>query len=242
MISKIRQALSLKRRIRNLAALRFKGINVHVMGAYRLRVFKDADSLTSNVLEFSKIASHLPEGRRLYRETSIQLSGKISPIKFDSGEELGSFLYAFIMEKKPQCVVETGVANGLTTNMIMTALDTYGGELHSFDINSACQSAYKGGGKWNFHLLSRNYKKQVREVVSSIEKVDLWIHDSDHSHSWQAFEYSIAASKLKANKGVLVSDDIDCTTAFGKFLKSLDSHGWAVFDQRKFFGIVQINA
>ena len=241
-VSKILQALSLKRRIRNLVSLRFKGINVYVMGVFGLKVFKDVDSMASNTIEFSNIARYIPEGRRLYKETSIQLSGKISPIKFDSAEGLGSFLYAFIMERKPRRVVETGVANGLTTNLIMAALDTYGGELHSFDINPECQSVYKGNGKWNFHLLSRNYKKQVREVVGSIDDIDLWIHDSDHSYSWQSFEYSLAASKLKANQGILVSDDIDCTTAFGKLVKSLDTHGWAVFDERKFFGIVRINA
>ena len=241
-ISKIRQALSLKRRIRNLASLRFKGINAYVMGTYGLKVFKDVDNMASNTAEFSKIAPYIPEGRRIYRETSHQLSGKVSPIKFDSGEELGTFLYALIMERKPKCIVETGVANGLTTNLIMAALDTYGGVLHSFDINPQCKSVYKGGGNWNFHLLSRNYKKQVREVVDSIENIDIWIHDSDHSFSWQSFEYTIAASKLKENKGILVSDDIDCTTAFGRLIRSLNTHGWAVFDERKFFGIVQIKA
>jgi predicted O-methyltransferase YrrM len=211
------------------------------MGTYGLKVFKDVDSLAASATEFSRIASYIPDGRRLYREIASQQSGKISPIKFDSAEELGSFLYAFVMETKPKCVVETGVANGLTTNLIMAALDTYGGELHSFDINPECQSVYNGRGKWNFHLLSRNYKKQVKEVVSSISNIDLWIHDSDHSHSWQSFEYSIAASKLKASQGILVSDDIDCSTAFGKLIKSLGTKGWAVFDERKFFGIVKIN-
>ena len=232
----------LRRQIRKLKNIRFKGINAYTIGTYGISVFKDVESLTSKVTQFRNVNQHVEEGRQLYRTMALKLSGKVSPIKFDSGEELGCFLYTFIMERKPRRVVETGVANGLTTNLIMAALDTYGGELHSFDINPECQSVYKGNGKWNFHLLSRNYKKQVREVVGSFDDIDLWIHDSDHSYSWQSFEYSLAASKLKANQGILVSDDIDCTTAFGKLVKSLDTHGWAVFDERKFFGIVQINA
>lgn len=227
--------------IRKLKNIRFKGINVYTIGTYGISVFKDVDLLTSEVPEFRHLNQHVEEGRQLYRTMSLKLSGKVSPVKFDSGEELGCFLYAFILEVKPKCVVETGVANGLTTNLMMAALETYGGELHSFDVNPECQSVYKGGGKWNFHLLSRNYKKQVREVVNSINKVDLWIHDSDHSHSWQSFEYALAINRLKGSKGFLVSDDIDCTTAFGKSLKRLNLPGWAVFDTRKFFGIVQIN-
>ena len=104
-ISRIRRVLNLKRRIRDLASLRFKGVNVYVMGTYGLKVFKDVDSLAASATEFSRIARYIPEGRRLYRETAIKQSGKFSPIKFDSGEELGSFLYALIMERKPRCVV-----------------------------------------------------------------------------------------------------------------------------------------
>lgn len=237
-----RGIIHLQRHSRRLVNMRFKGINVYTIGTYGITLFKDVDTLTKNTSHFQEFDKFLEQGRVLYKETALRLSGKVSPIKFDSGEELGSFLYAFVMHKKPQCVVETGVANGLTTNMIMAALETYGGELHSFDINPNCQSVYSGEGRWRFHLLERDYKKQVKKTVKSLHNVELWIHDSDHSHSWQSFEYSLAAHALKSNEGFLVSDDIDCTTAFGKITKKLNLPGWAVFDSRKFFGIVQIKS
>lgn len=238
-VTKERVISFLRRQLRKLKNVRFKGVNVYTIGSYGITVFKDVDSLVSDLNQFRNLSQHIEEGRRLYAVMSVKLSGKVSPIKFDSGEELGTFLYAFILEKKPKCVVETGVANGLTTNLIMTALDTYGGELHSFDVNPDCQNVYSGNGKWKFHLLDRNYKKQVNKVVNSLEGIDLWIHDSDHSYSWQSFEYALALNRLKGRDGFLVSDDIDCTTAFGKTLRAYNLPGWAVFDSRKFFGITQ---
>lgn len=242
MVSKEQVISYLRRQIRKLKNIRFKGINAYTIGTYGISMFKDVETLTSKVPQFRDLNQHVEEGRQLYRIMTLKLSGKVSPIKFDAGEEFGCFLYAFILKMKPKCVVETGVANGLTTNLIMAALETYGGELHSFDVNPDCQSVYSGYGRWKFHLLNRGYKKQIKETTNLLPKIDLWIHDSDHSYSWQSFEYALAMNRLQDSKGFLISDDIDCTTAFGKSLKSWNLPGLAVFDTRKFFGIAQINS
>lgn len=47
----------------------------------------------------------------------------------------------------------------------------------------------------------------------SFADVDLWIHDSDHSSHWQKLEFNLAVSEFSPN-GILVSDDIDSSTAW----------------------------
>ena len=113
-------------------------------------------------------------------------------------------------------IIETGVANGITTNAIMNALEESGasGELHSFDVLPETNKAYVGEGNWNFHLLEgKSTHNQIKSVVSSLPKVDIWVHDSNHGYRWQKFEYLLALSVLNKN-GILISDDIDASSAW----------------------------
>jgi len=230
------------RDIKRIVKLRFKGVNLFILGGYGLEIYKDVDTFCFKVNEFSRLVPHIPQARALYESYSYSLSGKVAPAKFDSAEELAVFLYAYIVEFKPRVVIETGVANGISTNIIMSALEQCNGVLHSFDINPKCESVYNGSGNWDFHLLKKNYAKNLESKTRDLKNVDLWIHDSDHSYSWQKFEYSIASKLLAPNSGLLVSDDIDTTTAFGKFSLEKKQKAWAIFDTRKFFAFTKLGS
>ena len=94
-----------------------------------------------------------------------------------------------------------------------------------------------GGGNWNFHLLKgNNVHKQIKSVVSSLPKVDVWVHDSNHGYRWQKFEYLLALSVLSKN-GILISDDIDASSAWGELAKTHFRKSYVIFDSRKFIGI-----
>ena len=43
-----------------------------------------------------------------------------------------------------------------------------------------CETVYNGPGNWEFHLLQKNYSKNLESKTKRIEKCYLWIHDSDH--------------------------------------------------------------
>ncbi len=230
------------RDIKRIINLRFKGVNLFILGSYGLEIFKDVDTLSSKVKDFSCLAPHIPQARALYDSYSDSLSGQVAPAKFDSAEELAVFLYSFIVEFKPRVVIETGVANGISTNMIMRALEQYNGVLHSFDINPKCESVYSGSGNWHFHLLLKNYARNLKLITRDLKNVDLWIHDSDHSYSWQKLEYSIASKLLTPNSGTLVSDDIDTTTAFGRFSQEKVEKARAIFDTRKLFAFIKLSS
>ncbi len=158
------------------------------------------------------------------------------PAAWNIESNLSSYLYAYVMAKKPKFVVETGVANGLSTRILMKALEQTGGELHSFDIRNESCSVYQGTGKWTFHLVpTKNQKKFFSDLVANWE-IDLWFHDGDHSFMWQEFEYKLAFSKL-ASGGLLLSDDVDTSEAWIEFCEKIDLEHTCVFDSRKIFGI-----
>ncbi len=136
-------------------------------------------------------------------------------------------------------IIETGVANGITTNAIVKALEESGahGELNSFDVLPETNKAYLGEGNWNFHLLkATNTHNQMKSVVSSLPKIDVWVHDSNHCYRWQKFEYLLALSVLKQN-GILISDYIDASSAWGELAKTHFRKSYIIFDSRKFIGI-----
>jgi predicted O-methyltransferase YrrM len=163
---------------------------------------------------------------------------KIVNKRWDGGKNLFLLLYTYIRVAKPKVVVETGVANGVSTNAIMNAmkLNQNNGVLHSFDILPQTKEAYKGKGLWEFHLLRKPYKKNLLRTVDNFGEVDLWIHDSNHSYLWQNMDYELALSKL-SNRGTLISDDIDASLAWSQKSKTNFKTSYILNDYRKFIGI-----
>ena len=208
---------------------------------------KQMDSVFSNVKEFS-LDPNCPVsldsldivlGEQLFNEIIYQQSGTNFGKNFDCESGLASFLYAFVVKVKPSVVVETGIANGITTNVLMRALEKTGGVLHSFDVDMRTKNVYTGSGRWEFHILKNNLERDLQLQVSKIGKVDLWIHDSNHGYNWQAFEYQLARESLNPD-GLVVSDDIDASTAWGLASKTIFKNSFGIFDKRKFFGVATI--
>ena len=180
----------------------------------------------------------LEEGAQVSNQIAKETSVKTFPDIWDVESNLASFLYAYVMEKKPLVVVETGVANGFSTKILMRALEQTGGELHSFDVRRECSLAYQGSGNWNFHLVPmRNQKSFFQDSTSQMD-VDLWFHDGDHSFMWQQFEYNLASSRLAPN-GVVISDDVDSSEAWMEFCVKKEMENLCVFDSRKIFGLAR---
>jgi predicted O-methyltransferase YrrM len=163
---------------------------------------------------------------------------KIVNERWDGGKNLFLLLCTYIRVVKPKVVVETGVANGVSTNGIMNAIKLNQNDciLHSFDILPQAKEAYKGDGLWEFHLLRKPYKKNLLKTVDNFGEVDLWLHDSNHSYLWQNMEYELALSKL-GNRGILISDDIDASLAWSQNSKTCFNTSYILNDYRKFIGI-----
>jgi hypothetical protein len=196
------------------------------------------DFMINSKLNYSDLQKDLNRSKKLYKKV---LTGhkSVTSEKWNTEFQLFSLLYTLVKSKKPQLVVETGVANGISTNAIMFALDegNRSGSLHSFDVLPETKNAYTGKGKWDFHLLDKKRThQQISRILGNYSYVDIWLHDSNHGYRWQKFEYLLALSRLKKD-GILISDDIDASSAWGELAKTHFRESYVVFDSRKFFGI-----
>ena len=194
--------------------------------------------MINSKLNYSDLLKDLSTAKILYKKV-LEEHRLITSERWNAELELFSLLYVLVKSKKPQLLVETGVANGVSTSAIMSALeeDNSSGSLNSFDVLPETKDAYTGKGKWNFHLLDKKRThKQLSVAVGNSPLVDIWLHDSNHGYRWQKFEYLLALSRLKEG-GILISDDIDASPAWGELAKSHFREPYIIFDSRKFVGI-----
>jgi predicted O-methyltransferase YrrM len=149
------------------------------------------------------------------------------PIDYSLNEQSGIFLYALCKIMKPDKVVETGVAYGLSSSYVLQALhENERGELYSIDsvfrpweskemIGSAIPSHLKHRWRFTFGKSTDNLKN----LFDSLQQADIFLHDSLHTFKNMMFEFSIAWPYLKKN-GILIADDIVDNDAFYQFYSS----------------------
>ena len=136
---------------------------------------------------------------------------------------------------RPSLVVETGVASGSMTSLLLAALNrNKHGTMLSFDlppvagkrsmdwsvkddseIGFLIPEAYKD--RWSLTLGDATY-----ELPKALQgrSLDCFFHDSDHEFKHMTFEYALAAKHLAKN-GWIVSDDITWNDSFYRFFGGL---------------------
>jgi len=164
-------------------------------------------------IRYKQIESIFKAGLHQY-ELSVSQSFKIFDPDWKAGPTLGSLIYTLIELLQPKIVVETGIANGVSTRLILKTLPAES-KLYSFDVNPLTATSVQGFKNWEWKLIELSSpKRSMQKLFAELGiEVDLWIHDSDHSRYWQRFEYQLAISKL-AKGGFLVSDDIQTSSAW----------------------------
>lgn len=171
---------------------------------------------------------------------------EVDSFSFGGIEEEAAFrLYATIRKLRPEKVVETGVCNGTSSLAILLALEeNEKGELYSIDLPFKAEESLKefrdktfdgyGGAAipsdkepgWiipenlreNWELKIGKSQKKLPRLLENLGKIDVFIHDSEHSFACMAFEYEMAWTYLKEN-GHIISDDINWNNAFEEFAK-----------------------
>jgi len=134
---------------------------------------------------------------------------------------LARLCYAAVRVLKPNTVLETGVAYGVTSAFILEALERNGkGTLHSVDLPPLGPNVdrYVGilirdavRGRWK---LTRGVSKRVLPgILKSLGTVDLFVHDSLHTYKNISFELEQVTPHL-AGAGAVIADDIDENPAF----------------------------
>lgn len=170
-----------------------------------------------------------------YRTTQL-----VFPHEFGVESVTSRLLYLIARSMRPATVVETGVANGHTTVVLLEALRRNGsGELHSTDVEPSvgCLLGPLERRTWHYHQLPRtNPRRHLTALLGALAPIDFFFHDSAHGYAWQNLEYELAARYLSAN-GVIASDDVDASYAFLDFCSRHTRKPLLVLDSRKVTGI-----
>ena len=138
---------------------------------------------------------------------------------YDLGGKLAFLSYSLIRIAKPRLVVETGVAAGISSTLILSALSKNNyGTLSSFDITNKVGELIPNDLKklWTLKVLNGlNLKDKLRREVTEIKHDFIFLHDSDHALKWQEFELSLCISTGRCR--FFLIDDVSAELV--KFLK-----------------------
>ena len=129
---------------------------------------------------------------------------------------------------RPQNVVETGVAHGVTSRFILEALKRNGyGHLWSIDLPPLERSwrqevgaavGHDHSDRWTY--IKGSSRRRLPGLLDNLGQIDLFIHDSLHSERNVRFELDRAWPTL-GPKGALVVDDVDANWAFRSFTETV---------------------
>jgi len=131
----------------------------------------------------------------------------------------------------PCAVVETGVARGLTSRVILEALSANrSGRLCSIDLPPVMQepsskdqtgAAVGEGLKRRWTLVRGSSRRRLPRLLRELGTIDLFVHDSRHSARNVSFELMHAWTALRPG-GCLLVDDVHHN---GAFMSCVESFG-----------------
>jgi Methyltransferase domain len=138
---------------------------------------------------------------------------------------------------RPKKVVETGVAHGVTSRVILEGLTRSGdGQLWSIDLPPLERVWHKQVGaavgdrysnRWSY--IKGSSRRRLPQLLSRLGQIDLFVHDSLHSERNVRFELDLAWEAVRPG-GALVVDDVDANNAFRRFTDSISDHQSLICD------------
>jgi len=170
------------------------------------------------------LRNHIADFFDKIKQENYPSKKKPYPVEYSLDDDSGLFLYILCKTIKPEKIVETGVAYGLSSMYILQALqENNKGTLYSIDsVFSPWQSKEMIGAaipdslktRWEFVFGSSSEK--LENILSKLNKIDVFFHDSLHTYKNMTFEFE-SAWPFIINKGFLLSDDIADNNAFFDF-------------------------
>ena len=166
---------------------------------------------------------------------------------WSAGDDLAAVIGAIILLRRPETVVETGVAMGFTTAVILAALADNGrGHLHSIDMPPLQVDARSFIGqavpeemrdRWSLHVGPS--RSLLPRLAAAVAPIDVFVHDADHTYAGQYEEFHEVWPHIPAG-GVLISDDV-ANHAFLDFAAHVGGNPYLVgrLDQRAAVGLLR---
>jgi hypothetical protein len=145
----------------------------------------------------------------------------------DAEISLCSAVWCSARHAQPEVVVETGVAHGVTSRVILEALrQSDRGHLWSIDLPHPLDErlhAQTGAAvtdecrdRWSY--LEGSSRDRLPRLVAEVGHVDMFVHDSLHTARNVLFEMEQAASAMQPG-GIMLVDDIKSHTGFATFAR-----------------------
>ena len=153
-------------------------------------------------------------------------------------------LYLLVRLARPHHIVETGVADGLSSAVILEAIRRNGeGQLTSFEVSSDVgQLVDVNREDWRLIVLNgasiAEKQSDFQTKLRNLGPVDFFLHDSDHSYAWHAMEL---AEFVAARPRYVCSDDIDASHAWVDCVMARGLKPVHLVQERKVFGAAAIN-
>ena len=146
----------------------------------------------------------------------------------DGDSRLGRVAWCLVRHLRPARIVETGVGHGLTTRVLLEALERNGsGRLWSVDLPPLVERRFAeetGAAvperlreRWT--LLHGSSRRRLPGLVAELGQIDLFLHDSMHTDRNLRFELNHAWPAL-APDGAALIDDVEKNVATGEFLQA----------------------
>jgi hypothetical protein len=213
-------------------------------------VFTNPDELLKHIfevnsLELAKLHQEYDDSRseilRRYEYRSLPF-----PRLWAVEEGSAFLLYAITRLTRPSTVLETGVANGHSSLLILNALDRNAapGELHSVDVSSKIGQLIDSPERkrWHLNLLPlATLKKSFQDILAAMPQIDIMVQDSDHSYRWIDFELEAALPKMSPS-GFFLCDDADLSFALIDFCKAHALRPLLLVDTRKVFAVIPLSS
>ncbi|WP_338599044.1 class I SAM-dependent methyltransferase [Sulfolobus tengchongensis] len=150
-------------------------------------------------------------------------------------------LYSVVRYYNPEVVIETGVGPGVSSTIILSALNK--GTLYSIDVRDTLENGKPVGflvpnelrSKWKLYI--GKSKDVLPNILREIKKIDIFLHDSEHTFENVMFELNMAWNYLKSG-GIIFIDNMDFTEAPYKFVKEKNVKLYRLSDEAGGFGMI----
>jgi hypothetical protein len=160
--------------------------------------------------------------------TRAEQEGRLPfPTFYNADQSLALLSYGLARHLKPEVAVELGVGYGITSALVLLAMErNAGGELVSVDLPPLSDPYGSCTGlavpeqlkkRWRLHLGSS--RKCLPTILSSVGRVDLLIADSAAVYTVQRYEFKSVFPKLAVGGGALFNK---IGSKFQAFLRSTD--------------------
>lgn len=162
----------------------------------------------------------------VWAELALRISGGTvaAGSALDGSFSVARTCYAVVRHIRPNRVVETGVARGVTSCAILEALEQNRvGALWSVDLpplttswGSEIGSAVPESLRSRWTYVRGTSKRRLPPLLARTGSIDLFVHDSLHSYEVMTFELEQAWTALRPG-GMVIADDVHENRAFEAF-------------------------